>query len=78
MQSFHPRHREPQPFSPALRKALAEIDRRVAHGIHAAHKRLARGHLRQDPRVIFLSPRAMRIVARWQRRAARPAASMAA
>jgi hypothetical protein len=55
-------------FSPALREAFALIDAKVGHGIIVSHKRLARGYLRQDPRVIFISPYAMKIVARYGRR----------
>ena len=55
-------------FSPALQHAFALIDAKVGHGIIVSHKRLARGYLRQDGSVIFLSPYAMRIVARYGKR----------
>jgi hypothetical protein len=57
-----------QTLSPALKAGLALIDAKVGHGVLCSHKRLARGYLRHDPRVIFLSPYAMRIRARYVRR----------
>ncbi len=51
--------------SPAMQRAFDMIERRTAHDIYAAHKRIARKHLRREDYVA--TNRSLHIVARFLR-----------